>query len=116
MAEELHLIIRLSDDGKAYATSPQAPGLVYGRPSLKELRNDLDDALAFHLDRPGPFHVVEHIERHYDLADGELVIRIATDSHTDEREAVAERIRQAASVPEQAQSLVSAANAVGEAV
>jgi hypothetical protein len=114
--EELHLIIRLSDDGKAYATSPLAPGLVYGRPSLKELRYDLDDVLSFHFDRPGPFKVVEHVERHYDLAGGELVIRVAVDAHMDEREAVAERIMQVASVPEQAQSLVSAANAVGEAV
>lgn len=116
MDEDLHLIIRLSDNGKAYATSPQAPGLVYGRPSLKELRHDLDEVLAFHFERPGPFRVVEHIERHYDLADGELVIRIAMDAYTGEREAVANRILQVASLPEQARALVSAANPIGEAV
>jgi predicted RNase H-like HicB family nuclease len=113
---ELYLIIRLSDDGKAYATSPQAPGLAYGRPSLQELRADLGEVLEFHFGHPGPFTVVEHIEHHYDLAGGELVIRVAMDAHTAERESVAERIRQVANVPEQARSLVLAANAVGEAV
>jgi len=116
VSEELHLIVRLSDDGKAYATSPQAPGLAYGRPSLRELRADLDDVLAFYFGHPGPFTVVEHLERHYDLAGGELVIRVAVDSHSADRESVADRIRQAASVPEQAKSMVSAANALGEAV
>lgn len=117
MDSQLHLIIRLSEDGKAYATSPQAPGLVYGRPSLKELRNDLEDVLSFHFDRPGPFMVAEHHEWHYDIGDGELVIRVAMDEHVADRAAVAERIRGAATVPEQAVSLVSGAtNAVGEAV
>jgi len=114
--EGLHLIIRLSDDGKAYATSPQALGLVYGRPSLKELRHDLHEVLAFHFERPGPFKVVEHIERHYDLADGELVIRVAMDAHTKEREMVAQRILQVVSLPEQAQALVACANPIGESV
>lgn len=116
MDEQLQLIIRLSDDGRAYATSPQAPGLVYGRPSLKELRHDLDGVLSFHFERPGPFRVAEHIERHYDLADGELVIRVAMDAHTKDREAVAKRIFQVAQLPEQARALVSAANPIGEAV
>jgi hypothetical protein len=89
---------------------------VYGRASLEALRHDLDDVLSFHFNHPGPFKVVQHLERHYDLAGGELVIRIAIDAHANEREAVAERIRQVASVPEQAQLLVSSANAVGEAV
>jgi hypothetical protein len=114
--EVLNLIIRLSDDGKAYATSPQAPGLVFGRPSVEELRHDLNDVLSFHFGHPGPFNVREHVERHYDLAGGELVVRVAQDVHAVEREAVAERIMQAVSVPEQAQSLVSAVNAIGEAV
>jgi hypothetical protein len=114
--EDLHLIIRLSDDGKAYATSPQAPGLVYGRPSLKELRYDLDEVLAFHFERPVPFNVVEHIERHYDLADGELVLRVAIDAHTKEREEVAHRLVQIASLPGQAQALTASANPIGEAV
>lgn len=116
MDDELHLIIRLSEDGKAYATSPQAPGLVFGRSSLKLLRYDLNDALSFHFDRPGPFHVVEHIEWHDNLADGELVIRIAQDESVKERETVAQRIAEAAGVPEQARSLVAVTNEVGEAV
>lgn len=116
MNRELHLIIRLSDDGKAYATSPQAPGLMLGRQSLKELRYDLDDVLSFHFDDPGPFDVHEHIERHYNLPEGELVIRVAQDAHASQRETVAERIRQVATIREQAQGLVSTVNAVGEAV
>jgi len=73
MSEQIHLIIRLSDDGSVYATSPQAPGLVYGRPSLEELRSELQDVLSFHFGRPGPFDVIEHHERHYDIAGRELV-------------------------------------------
>ncbi len=53
MSEQIHLIIRLSGDGSVYATSPQAPGLVYGRSSLAELRSDLEDVLSFHFGRPG---------------------------------------------------------------
>jgi len=114
--EKLHLIIRISDDGRVYATSPQAPGLMIGRSSLKLLRYDLADVLSFHFDHPGPFNVVEHLEVHYILGDGELVIRVAQDADVKDREAAANRILEAASVPEQARSLVSAGNAVGESV
>ena len=117
MSEQIHLIIRLSDDGSVYATSPQAPGLVYGRPSLEELRSDLDDVLSFHFGRPGPFDVIEHHERHYDIAGRELVTRLAMDEHRGERQAVYERIGQVLRVPGQAESLVSAmTNKVGETV
>jgi hypothetical protein len=117
MSGPIHLIIRLSDDGSAYATSPQAPGLVYGRPSLQNLRSDLQDVLAFHFDSPGPFDVIEHHERHYDVVGRELVTRIALDEHLDQRQAVYERIGRALSVPGQAEALVSAVtNKVGEAV
>jgi hypothetical protein len=117
MSEQIHLIIRLSDDGSAYATSLQAPGLVYGRPTLKELRSDLQDVLAFHFNRPGPFDVIEHHERHYDVVGRELVTRIALDEHHDQRQAVYERIGRALRVPGQAEALVSAVtNRVGEAV
>jgi hypothetical protein len=117
MSEQIHLIIRLSGDGSVYATSPQAPGLVYGRPSLAELRSDLEDVLSFHFGRPGPFNVIEHHERHYDIADRELVTRLAMDEHHDQRQAVYERIGQVLSVPGQAESLVSTVtNRVGETV
>jgi len=117
MSEQIHLIIRLSDDGSAYATSPQAPGLVYGRPSLDALRLDLDEVLAFHLGRPGPFDVTEHHERHYDIAGGELVTRLALDKHLKERQEVYNRIGSVLSVPGQAVSLMSGVtNLVGEVV
>lgn len=110
------MIVRLSDDGKAYATSPQAPGLVFGRSSLDLVLKELDDVLSFHFDRPGPFSVTLHIERHFDVADGELVIRIAQDANARDREAVAQRIMEVVTIPEQARSLVSTPNALGESV
>jgi len=63
-ADTIHLVIRAVDGG-FYATSPQAPGLAYLRPTLDELRADVDGVLAFHLDRPGPFTVLEHHELHW---------------------------------------------------
>jgi hypothetical protein len=117
MSEPIHLIVRVSADGSAYATSPQAPGLMYGRPSLTDLRSGLQDVLAFHFDRPGPFDVIEHLERGFEVAGRELVTRIAQDEHLDQREAVFERIRRALAVPGQVVALVSTVtNAVGEAV
>lgn len=117
MSEQIHLIIRLSDDGSAHATSPQAPGLVYGRPSLKALRAGLEDVLSFHFERPGPFDVTEHHERHHDIADGELVIRVAMDERTKERQEVYQRIMSVLTVPGQAESLASGVtNLVGEVV
>lgn len=117
MSEPINLIIRESDDGSVYATSPQAPGLVFGRATLRELRADLQDVLAFHFSRPGPFEVLEHHERHYNIGDRELVTRLANDEHHDERQAVYERIGRALRMPGQAKSLTSAVtNKVGEAV
>src|SRR6266852_2567041 len=96
MTGEIHLFVRVSEDGQAYATSPQAPGLLYGRQSVEELERDLQGALSFHFERPGPFPIVDHQA---------------------ERTAVYERIGHALNVPEQAESLLSATtNAVGEAV
>jgi predicted RNase H-like HicB family nuclease len=113
-ADTIHLVIRAVDGG-FYATSPQAPGLAYLRPTLDELRADLDDVLAFHLDRPGPFTVLEHHERHYELGDRELVTRIAFDDHRDEREEAYTRLGRALAVPEQAETLVTGpTNRVGE--
>jgi len=117
MTGEIHLFVRVSEDGQAYATSPQAPGLLYGRQSVEELERDLQGALSFHFERPGPFQIVEHRERHHDIHGRELVARMAIDDHQAERTAVYERIGHALNVPEQAESLLSATtNAVGEAV
>lgn len=110
------MIVRLSGDGKAYATSPQAPGLAFGRSSLDLLLKELDDVLSFHFDRPGPSSFMLHIERHFDVADGELVIRVAQDANVRDREAVARRIMEVLTIPEQARSLVSTPNAIGESV
>lgn len=117
MTDQIRLIVRLSEDGSAYATSPQLPGLLYGRRSINELHRDLDGVLAFHLERSGPFDVSEHHERHYDLAGGELVVRVAVDEYHTERAAVARRVAVIAGMPSQARSLVTAAaNRAGEAV
>lgn len=113
-ADTIHLIVR-EVDGGFYASSPQAPGLAYGRPTLAELREDLEGALAFHFDRPGPFVVVEHHERHYDVAGRELVTRIALDEHRDDREEAYARLGRALRIPEQAEALLtSPADRVGE--
>src|SRR5919108_4508950 len=96
----IHLLVRDTGEG-FYATSPQAPGLVYGRATLTELRTDLDDVLAFHFDRPGPFRVLEHHERQYQFDDGELVTRIAVDEHRNERQEVYARLGRALTVPDQ---------------
>lgn len=118
MTEVIHLFVRpAEDDRDVYVTSPQAPGLVFGRPTLREIREELDDVLAFHFDRPGPFKVVEHHERHYDVAGGELVTRLAADEHRAERHVVYERIGAALRVPGQAHNLLEApANKLGEVV
>jgi hypothetical protein len=117
MTGEIHLFVRAAEDGHAYATSPQAPGLLYGRESAEDLERDLQGALSFHFERPGPFQIIEHCERHHDIDGRELVIRMAIDDHQAERTAVCERIGHALNVPEQAESLLSAAtNAVGETV
>ncbi|MEU0519413.1 hypothetical protein [Streptosporangium sp. NPDC006007] len=117
-SEVVHLIVRIGpDDRDLYMTSPQAPGLMYGRPTLKELRAGLQDVLSFHLERPGPFEVVEHHERHYDIADGELVTRLACDQHVKARQAAYAALGRAIQDPDQARGLVSApTNAVGEVV
>jgi hypothetical protein len=117
MSEQIHMIMRLSDDGSVYATSPQAPGLIYGRQSLAEWRSGLQDVLSFYFDQPGPFDVIEHHERYYEVEGRELVTRLAMDGHRDQRQAVYERIGQVLRLPGQAESLVSAVtNTVGETV
>lgn len=117
MAKPIHLVVREAEDGQVYATSPQAPGLAFGCKSIVELGRDLTDALSFHLDRPGPFEVVEHRERHYDISGKELVIRLTLDGHQAERGIVRDRIGQALSIPDQAGTLLAGVpNAVGEVV
>lgn len=113
-AETIHLIVRRLAD-TYYGTSPQAPGLAYGRSTLAELRADLDGVLSFHLDQAGPFIVAEHEEQHHEVGDRELVIRLAMDEHRRERKEVRERLRRALAVPEQAEALITGpVNRVGE--
>jgi hypothetical protein len=117
LGEQIHMIMRLSDDGSVYATSPQAPGLIYGRQSLAEWRSGLQDVLSFHFDRPGLFDVIEHHEHHYEVDGRELITRLAMDEDRDQRQAVYERIGQVLRTPGQAESLVSAVtNTAGETV
>jgi predicted RNase H-like HicB family nuclease len=114
--EPIHLIVRETGEG-FYATSPQAPGLAYGRATLAELRADLDDVLAFHFNRGGPFKVLEHRERQQGLDGGELVARIADDEHRDQRQEVDARLGRALAVSGQARSLLDGpTNRAGEVV
>lgn len=117
MTDLIHVFVREEDDGSVYATSPQAPGLIYSEPSLKALREGIQEVLAFHFDRPGPFKLVEHHEYRYDVAEHELVIRVAFDKHVNDRMTVQQRLRDAATVPEQARDLADTpANKLGEIV
>jgi hypothetical protein len=116
VTETVHLIVRVTDEG-LYATSPQAPGLAYGCATLTELRSSVQDVLAFHYNRPGPFDVIEHHERHYDFDGRELITRLAYDEHRDERQEVYARLGAALTLPEQARSLTTGpTNRAGEAV
>jgi hypothetical protein len=117
MSDQIHVIVRFSPDGSVYATSPQAPGLLYGRSSIEELRAGLNDVLSFHFDQDDSFDVIEHHEHTYEVAGRELVIRLAIDSYYAERASVSNRILHVINEPEQASSVVSAVtNSVGEAV
>lgn len=111
----VQLIVRYTESG-FYATSPQAPGLAYGRSTIEELRAELQDVLAFHFNEPGPFEVHEHHERHHDLGYAEIVVRAALDDHRDARNEAYMRIGSALTVPDQAESLAISAprNRVGE--
>lgn len=112
----IHLVTRLTGQG-GYATSPQAPGLTYGRPTLWDLRAGLDEVLAFHFNRPGPFPVVEHQERAHEVAGRELVTRLALDGRRAARREVYDRLIRALAAPEQARLVVEApTNAAGEIV
>jgi predicted RNase H-like HicB family nuclease len=114
--EPIHLIVRDTGEG-FYATSPQAPGLAYGRATVAELRADLSDVLGFHFNRPGPFRVLEHLERQDTVEGRELVTRVANDQYRDQRQEVAARLARALTVPAQARSLLEGpANRVGEVV
>lgn len=113
----IHVIIRISDDS-AYATSPQVPGMVFIRDTVDEIRAELHDLLTFHVDDLGLYNVVEHRERHHDVIDeGEIVTRVAMDTHLDQRKDVDMRIGAALTVPEQVPGLLSIpTNSVGECV
>jgi hypothetical protein len=111
----LHVIVRAEDDGTFFVRSPQVPGLAYGSDSLEELRAGLDDVLAFALDRPGPFRVTEHHERHFETTGRELVVRVAADEKYEERREAYARLDRAVSGPEQVEALLDApADVAGE--
>ncbi|MEV0642281.1 hypothetical protein AB0I77_46675 [Streptomyces sp. NPDC050619] len=81
------------------------------------MHSELQDAIAFHLGQEGPFQVVEHHERHYDISDGELVTRLAQDAHAADRQIVYERLGRTIRDSRQAKSLIQGVpNAVGEVV
>ncbi|WP_204012465.1 Rossmann-fold NAD(P)-binding domain-containing protein [Sphaerimonospora thailandensis] len=116
--EAINVIIRSDgNDPDFYATSPQAPGLVFGRRTTQDLRAELQDVLSFHFGRPGPFDMVVHHERHFEIADGELVTRMALDGHAEDRRAVYMALGRAAGYEDQASGLLAAPpNMLGEVV
>jgi hypothetical protein len=117
VADELiHLMVRETDAG-LYATSPQAPGFLYGRRSKSDFFGDLQDALAFHFDESGPFTVVFHHEREFIVAGDEIVVRLTQDEFKPERIKVFERLRDVSVDEKQAKSLTQGLrNPLGEVV
>jgi hypothetical protein len=112
--EPIHVIVRATAGG-FYVTSPQAPGLAFGRRTIDGIHGELQDVLAFHFDEPGPFTVIEHHEHSHEAAGHELVTRLAIDDHKAQRQETYKRLRAALSVPEQVEALVEEpANLVGE--
>jgi hypothetical protein len=113
----IHVIVRVEDDGSMSVRSPQVPGLAYGAASTARVRSELDGVLAFALDRQGPFRVVEHHERRFEIAGREIVVRLAVDDHHDERQETYERLARAVGAPDQSAALLAApADVVGEAL
>jgi hypothetical protein len=111
----LHVIVRAEEDGSFYVRSPQVPGLAYGADSLDAAHGGLEHVLAFALDRPGPFRLVEHHERRFEAAGREVVLRVAVDEHEAQRRATYARLAPAVSTPEQADVVLAApADVVGE--
>ncbi|MFI2033243.1 hypothetical protein ACH470_00840 [Streptomyces bottropensis] len=109
-------MLRQTEEG-LYATSPQLPGFMYGRKDLNTMRAELQGAISFHLDQPGPFQIMEHHERHYGIADGELVTRLAKDEYAASRQIVYDRLGRAIRDPRQAKALAhGVSNIVGEVV
>jgi hypothetical protein len=81
------------------------------------MRADLQNALAFHFDSPGPFHILEHHERLYVIDGAELVTRIAMDDLSDEREIVYRRMGEIIKIKAQAEALAhGVTNLLGESV
>lgn len=114
-ADVLHVIVRAEEDGTFFARSPQVPGLAYGAGSLEALHAGLDDVLGLALDRPGPFRIAEHHERHFETAGRELVVRLAADDKYERRQEAYARLARAVTVPEQVEALLDApADVVGE--
>lgn len=112
----IHLVIRHGECGP-YAASPQAPGLVYGRATISELRAGLHDVLEFYFDRPGPFRVHEHHEWSHDAGDRRVVTRMAFDEHYDVRREVCGRVTSVFTHPGQIPPLPpEAVDPVGELV
>lgn len=88
---KINLIVRPTPDG-VHARSPQCPGLVVSRATVTELKNDLDDILAFYFNRPGPFDLLAHEENARDIDGAEVVLRCATDEHYRARTLIADQV------------------------
>lgn len=110
----LHLIIRPAGDG-VHARLPQCPGMSIGRPTVEDLRRDLDDILAFYFNSPGPFDVSFHEENARDIGPDEVVVRCAADEQYRQRTSVADRVIAALRDERQRADLLSyPADRVGE--
>ncbi|MGK5742905.1 hypothetical protein [Micromonospora sp. URMC 103] len=98
-----------SDEGEFGWTvrSPQVPGLIAARDTLKELSADLPGLLEFAGVDLSAVERRPHIEKVISVPEGDLVVRIAGDKHRQEREATANRIVAALAVQDQRPGLLS---------
>jgi hypothetical protein len=101
------VVVEPSNDEEAWAFySPQIPGLVGGRDSIFQLREDLPTILRF-AGVPLPARIRTHLEQTYDAEGLPYIIRSAQDEHGKERLAAAQRLRAALTVADQREDLLS---------
>lgn len=101
------VIVEPSTDDEAWAFySPQIPGLVGGRDSVLQLREDLPAILRF-AGVTLPARLRTPLEQTYDATGLAYIIRTAQDEHSKARLAAAQRLRAALLVPDQRDDLLS---------
>ena len=110
----INLVFSLDEDTWS-VRSPQLPGLLGVRDNRPELAAAVPDLLAFAGVDPATVTIRNHSEQAITIGDSDVVIRVASDEHADEREQVARRIRAALEVPNERDEILAAPHtSIGE--